>query len=45
MKRFVFAIIFICNISLSSQAQEEQIYKPLILQLDEVEEVSTYVDE
>jgi hypothetical protein len=45
MKRFVFALIFICSISLSGQAQEEQIYKPLILQLDEGKDVSTYVME
>jgi hypothetical protein len=45
MKRFVFALILICSAGLSAQAQEEQIYKPLILQLDEGKDVSTYVME
>jgi hypothetical protein len=45
MKRFVWALIFSCAIGLAARAQEEQMYKPLILQLDEGKEVSTYVME
>lgn len=44
MKKILFIIVLILG-SLSVQAQEEQIYKPLILQLDEGKEVATYVME